>query len=158
MLCHVFNLWYCRSPEDLQKQPNISAPLPSKPVEEKPYIRKFQKVESDDAGKDVQTYNRTEAKSSEPDKPSEHDQINRGVKQKAQSPTFGKKQNVLDLIKQEKKQRMDSFSTPGHVLKKTEPEPMEVESTSSEQNYVNEGGSLSSGSCNMDEFIFVSLI
>lgn len=35
-----------RSPEELHTQANVSAPLPSKPVEEKPYIRTFQKIDS----------------------------------------------------------------------------------------------------------------
>lgn len=35
-----------RDPELLREQANVSAPLPSKPAEEKPYIRKFQPVES----------------------------------------------------------------------------------------------------------------
>jgi len=34
-----------RDPELLRQQANVSAPLPSKPVEEKPYIRKYQPVE-----------------------------------------------------------------------------------------------------------------
>ncbi|KAJ8924907.1 hypothetical protein NQ315_001064 [Exocentrus adspersus] len=35
-----------RSPEELKTQANVSAPLPSKPVEEKPYVRKLQRVPS----------------------------------------------------------------------------------------------------------------
>ncbi|KAK9729870.1 UBX domain [Popillia japonica] len=35
-----------KSPEELKTQANISAPLPSKPTEEKPYVRKLQRVES----------------------------------------------------------------------------------------------------------------
>lgn len=34
-----------RTPEQLHTQANISAPLPSKPVEEKPYIRTLKRVE-----------------------------------------------------------------------------------------------------------------
>lgn len=34
-----------RDPELLRQQANVSAPLPSKPVEEKPYQRKFQPLE-----------------------------------------------------------------------------------------------------------------
>lgn len=95
----------------------------------------------------------------EPDTPSENDQVNRGVKQKAQSPTFVKKPNILDIVKQEKKQKMDSFSTPGYVLKKSKPEPMEVGSSCSVQSDVmNDGDAVSSETCSMDDFIFVSKI
>lgn len=38
-----------RDPELLKQQANVSAPLPTKPVEEKPYIRKFQPVEESHA-------------------------------------------------------------------------------------------------------------
>ncbi|XP_072382580.1 tether containing UBX domain for GLUT4 [Diabrotica undecimpunctata] len=34
-----------KDPEDLKQQANVAAPLPSKPVEEKPYIRKYQPSE-----------------------------------------------------------------------------------------------------------------
>lgn len=110
------------------------------------------------ASKDAaHTSNNNEARLPEAVKPTESDQVNRGVKQKAQSPTFVKKQNLLDIVKQEKKQKMDSFSTPGHVLKKPEPEPMEVESSCSQRSNTNEGDSSSSGSCDVEDFIFVSL-
>lgn len=38
-----------RDPELLKQQANVSAPLPAKPVEEKPYIRKFQPVEVEES-------------------------------------------------------------------------------------------------------------
>lgn len=38
-----------RDPELLKQQANVSAPLPTKPVEEKPYVRKFQPVEVEES-------------------------------------------------------------------------------------------------------------
>lgn len=119
-------------------------------------MRKLQKAESEEIiNKNVvESTESNEVMQSEPVTTDEDNQTNRGVKQKAQSPTFGKNPNaLLNFIKQEKKQKIDSFSTPGYVLKQKEPQPMEVQSLSSEP-----GKSVSSSSCDIeDDFLFVSM-
>lgn len=49
-----------RDPDALHQQANVSAPLPSKPVEEKPYIRKFQPLENENIAKNGTVPEKTE--------------------------------------------------------------------------------------------------
>lgn len=109
----------------MQTQPNVSTPLPAKPVEEKPYLRKFQKLETveDEQAK------QTEIKPEISEKQMEDVEPARGFKQKADSVSPIKTQNnLLDAIKLEKKLKTEDYSTSGHVLKKTKAEPMEIDS------------------------------
>lgn len=116
-----------RKPEDLQNQTVVGAPLLPKPVEEKPYVRKLQKVDTPETGntKSVETKKISSAK------PNDDSEGVKGTKSIG-SPTKHLDQ-LLDIAKKEKRQRTEIVSTgKGHVLKETQPEPMEVDSASSE--------------------------
>lgn len=154
-----------RAPEDLRVQPNVSAPLPSKPVEEKPYIRKLQKIETEDNGQEE-----IKPEVAKPDvNKNQNNEIcdTRGVKQKG--PILGGKQgiNVADIIKQERKQKLepdvkqeskpktDGFATKGYSLKSAPVASTDNRSTSSGS--IGDSESASSAQGNIEEeFVFVS--
>lgn len=157
-----------RSPEDLRVQPNVSAPLPSKPVEEKPYIRKLQKIETEDNRQE-------EIKSEVPEvaKPEVNENQNnemcdtRGVKHKG--AILGGKQgiNVADIIKQERKQKLepgvkqeskhktDGFATKGYSLKAAPVASTDNHSASSGSIGDSESAGSTQGNIE-EEFVFVS--
>lgn len=61
-------------------------------------------------------------------KPSGKPIVDSGVKQKSTSDSTTKNLNqLLDVVKKEKRQKTHSFPSKGHVLKATQPEPMEVD-------------------------------
>lgn len=65
---------------------------------------------------------------------------------------------LLDVLKKEKRLKPDSFSSKGHVLKETQPEPMEVDVASKEdpaQDVVVEKQAAEESEDNLDDFVFV---
>lgn len=142
---NIFLLIAFRSPEELQNQPVVSTPLPSKPVVEQPYVRKLQKIDTQETAPTG-----TIKKSTEETHPF------RGVKQKniADSPTKNITE-LLEVAKKEKKQKTDTFPNKGYVLNESRPEPMEVDTGSGEnvaqETPINEAENAES----LDEFVFV---
>lgn len=101
-----------RSPEELKTQANISAPLPSKPVEEKPYVRKLR----------ASSPSRLEEKISQ----SQND--NEEVEKKEETQIFQKPQKVqknpnVDILKLAREKRKSNDS----CLLKTEEKRKSIE-------------------------------
>ncbi|KAL1517772.1 hypothetical protein ABEB36_001495 [Hypothenemus hampei] len=84
-----------RDPELLKQQANVSAPLPSKPIEEKPYIRKFQPLEETPKPEKVD-----ENPKSENDLNTELEIQNETIK-----PAKNMKNSTVDLFKLAKEKR-----------------------------------------------------
>lgn len=125
-----------KSPEELQVQNIIATPLPSKPAEEKPYVRKLQKIETPEPIPQVE----------------KSEEAREETKKKASSPPPTKKGvDVVNLIRQEKKQKLDGFATKGYSLKEdVKPEPMDTTPSADSKD-------LSVGDDNIEqEFVFVS--
>lgn len=117
-----------RKPEELKRQANISAPLPVKPTEEKPYIRTFQPLDppsSPSSSPPKSSFSRSPPKQSSPSKspsppPSSSSSSTFGYDKhhspKADSPPpkkFTPASNKVDyvpMIKQEKQQNRSSTS------------------------------------------------
>lgn len=60
------------------------------------------------------------------------------------------------MVKKEKRQKTDSFASKGHVLKETQPEPMEVDSVGRENTTpVEQQEAAEEDEDNMDDFVFV---
>lgn len=111
-----------KNPEELKKQANVAAPLPSKPVEEKPYIRKFQPLEEQQPVYQPPTATKL-------DSGSESD--------KSETPQFEKiqkKQNV-DLIKLAREKRKNNETLTSHV-KEEKSVPEKQKKTSKFENCV----------------------
>ncbi|XP_018574322.1 tether containing UBX domain for GLUT4 [Anoplophora glabripennis] len=91
-----------RSPEDLKTQANISAPLPSKPVEEKPYVRKLQRVPTpprvEEKIPETKNNNETEDKKEETEE--------------FQKPQLFQKNHNVDLLKLAREKRKSNDSSP----------------------------------------------
>lgn len=124
--------------------------MPSKPAEEQPYLRKLQTVEESKTIESQKSKSTTDSadKSNEDTHP-------RGVKQKNTSDIKNFNQ-LLDVVKQEKKPKIDSFSSRGYVLKDTQqPQSMEVDvsgdSTDAEEQQLAEENEES-----INDFVFVS--
>lgn len=128
----------------MQNQTLVASPLQPKPVEEKPYIRKLQKVEIQET---------PEAKKADTSEET------RGIKQKNISDSPAKNINkLLDVVKKEKKQKTDSFPSKGHVLNETRPEPMEVDTGSGEniaQSTNEDVPTTTENEDSLEEFVFV---
>ncbi|XP_022917520.1 tether containing UBX domain for GLUT4 [Onthophagus taurus] len=90
-----------KKPEELKVQANISAPIPAKPVEEKPYMRKFQAVESPPSKPypSNQTNKPTNVHENVAKKPCVEENVPPPQQQNL------KKTNMVDLIKNEKKKQ-----------------------------------------------------
>lgn len=136
-----------RKPEELQNQTVVGAPLPPKPVEEQPYVRKLQKMDGSETAKPE-----TSGKSST-------DSQSQGVKPKSTlDPPTKNINQLLDVLKKEKRLKSDSFSSKGHVLKETQPEPMEVDVANKEDpaiDVVVEKSAAEESEDNLDDFVFV---
>ncbi|GJQ70818.1 hypothetical protein Trydic_g745 [Trypoxylus dichotomus] len=108
-----------RSPEELKIQANISAPLPSKPAEEKPYLRKFQQVESpvQQTTEVPKTFPKTEAPAFPIVDKNDHEN-NLGNEAKSENlKRTTQKPNLVEMIKNEKKKQKTV----------TSPESMEID-------------------------------
>ncbi|KRT82906.1 Ubiquitin [Oryctes borbonicus] len=108
-----------RSPEELKTQANISAPLPSKPTEEKPYVRKLQRLESTELTTEIPN---TLPKAEPPtcaivDKNDHENGMVNKAKNESLKRATTQKSNLIEVIKNEKKKQRTIKS----------PEPMEVD-------------------------------
>lgn len=132
-----------RSPEELQNQPVVSTPLPSKPVEEQPYVRKLQKIDTQETAPKTGTIKKSTEET-------------RGVKQKniTDSPTKNISK-LLEVAKKEKKQKTDTFPSKGYVLNEPRPEPMEVDTGSGENVAQETPVTEAENEESLDEFVFV---
>lgn len=91
-----------RSPEDLKIQANISAPLPSKPVEEKPYMRKLQRVPSPPRVEEKIPESRNDTETN--DKKEETEEL--------QTPQKFQKNHNVDILKLAREKRKSNDSSP----------------------------------------------
>ncbi|XP_076272793.1 tether containing UBX domain for GLUT4 [Rhynchophorus ferrugineus] len=114
-----------RPPETLHQQANVSAPLPSKPVEEKPYIRKFQPLEEPPAKTETEPDNqKTTCQDNVNDNSNTEDQknIDEDVQNKSCNvkPQKNIKNTNVDLLKlaKEKRKAMESSPNKDHKEKK----------------------------------------
>lgn len=132
--------FFFRKPEELHTQANVSAPLPSKPPVEKPYVRKLQRDDK------------------EPEKPKTEPQsdvssLPKKERRSASPPTTTKEKNfITDFIKKEKS-KQSGQSEISHSAKEKKEEPMEVDNSqlSEEMNVTKEENSPE------EEFTFVSI-
>lgn len=127
-----------KTPEELKIQANVSAPLPSKPVEEKPYHRKLIKSPS------PPPQNETASTSKAPE-----------------SPKAAHKSNTVDLVKLAREKRKSQEKTTDHQEKRkinTEIKPTAAGSSKQEPMEVDACPKKSQEENIEDEFVFVRKI
>lgn len=107
-----------RSPEELKTQANISAPLPSKPTEEKPYVRKLQRVESPARvpAESITTPSKSEPQVQSTTVKNDNDKNTGKSKNESLKRSIVQKVDIAEVIKSERKKK---------PIKKIE--PMEVD-------------------------------
>ncbi|KAI4471109.1 tether containing ubx domain for glut4 [Holotrichia oblita] len=107
-----------KSPEELKTQANISAPLPSKPTEEKPYVRKLQRVESPvrEPVENISTPSKPEPQVHSTNNKNDNDKSAGKSKNESLKRSIVQKVDIAEVIKSEKKKK---------AIKKVE--PMEVD-------------------------------
>ncbi|KAF2904189.1 hypothetical protein ILUMI_01981 [Ignelater luminosus] len=118
-----------RSPEELRVQANVATPLPSKPVEEKPYIRTFKKLDPP-----AETPQIPESSSSLPPSNTSQSEVEDNkqpdVSTEPKPEKYPKKENnfISQFMKQEKRKQSESPTTASATKRSNEPsEPMEVD-------------------------------
>lgn len=115
----------------MRVQANVATPLPSKPVEEKPYIRTFKKLDPP-----AETPQIPESSSSSPSKASQsevEDNKQPEVSPQPKPEKYPKKENnfISQFIKQEKRKESESPVTASATKRSSEfSEPMEIDKDS----------------------------
>lgn len=101
VICYLLS----RTPEELKTQANVSAPLPVKPSEEKPYIRKLQKIE--EPPKEAVVAKKEEPTTNIPQE-MHVDDVEESKKRMPDIPKKDNKaSNLIKTVKQEKRKQMD---------------------------------------------------
>ncbi|XP_066250223.1 tether containing UBX domain for GLUT4 [Euwallacea similis] len=124
-----------RNPELLKQQANVSAPLPSKPIEEKPFVRKFQPIEPEQS---PGTNNQPGKCSVEPE-PLKHDYgIGHSMIDSNIKPQKNIKNPGSDLLKMAREKRKSSENSPenSEMSKKKLVQTEPVEKWSIEEEFV----------------------
>lgn len=103
---YIFNTFFIRTPAELKTQANVSAPLPVKPTEEKPYVRKLQKIEEPPKETAPVTSKQEPTIQKEPEK--YVDDCEESIKKLPDSQKKdNKSNNLFKVIKQEKRKQTD---------------------------------------------------
>lgn len=101
-----------KTPEELKVQANVAVPLPHKPVEEKPYVRKIKESTSEDQD-DISSKTKTLQSKNIVNQNENKSNNNEDVNIDQDNTTYFKKGGVIDIIKlaKEKRKSTDSSST-----------------------------------------------